>query len=147
MAANKSVCYTYHGKTLIYSLHTEQRGWPIITHLFKSFIVIERSFLCLPRLHLYQKYNKNSNTVKYYNSLKEPFIIWIYFKNLIYSWDTKLNFSIITPVFIDYYQCWKLWSMYLQFWSIYKYTIISICPSEKSVNFFKKISLTQNLFK
>ncbi len=35
------------------------------------FNVFERSLLCSPKLHLFdQKYNKNSNIVKYYYNLK-----------------------------------------------------------------------------
>ncbi len=57
------------------------------------------SLLCSPRLHLFnRKYSENSNIVKYYYYLKKHFLLHV-FKNVIYSYDGKAEFSAaITPV-------------------------------------------------
>ncbi len=54
-------------------------------------------FECSPRLHLFdQKYSKNSNTVKYYFTLKQMFSILIYLKNnipVMQSWIFSIQYS------------------------------------------------------
>ncbi len=49
-------------------------------------------------IYLIKKYSKNCNIVKYYYNLKYVFYVNL-LSNLIYFWDEKLNFQIITPVF------------------------------------------------
>ncbi len=58
-------------------------------------MVLERSFVCSPRLHLFdKKYNKKSNVVKYYYSLKYFFPILIHFKIEFIPVVTKLNLEL-----------------------------------------------------